>query len=377
MVGVLVVRQGLKVLHTKQKQRQPNSSTRKPPPPMSTLPINATALDAPKVPERARASVSGTGFSHALRAAQQTGDGIKRVQIEPGDTLRGLVRAHTPGPLNEQQLSQRVALVAQANGLSDPNKIIAGEFLRMPSAETPSAPLTQRSSSHHRVLSQTLDRAVAKGYIAPRDKPLVEQRIVAMGKRHGFSPDDFARVALMESDGLNPKATNGRCHGIIQFCEGVARGADSVGLRGRAHEIAQMSVPQQLKLVDRYLEDVRVGRPPSTSTDPRPPHRVALDDLYLAVLTPSARREKRTDAPLSIAGEQARALYVDSDRDKAITRESLIQGLQRHASRVLNQHQAQSGKPVVNERQQLAARNSYVDVAMLDNTAAKSGQRKP
>ena len=344
---------------------------------MSTLPITAANLDAPKVPERVRAAPGGSGFSHALQAVQKKGDGGQRVQIEPGDTLRGLVRAHTPGSLNERQLNQRVALVAQTNGLSDPNKIIAGQFLRMPGAEVSNAAVTPRSNSHHKVLNQTLDRAVAKGYIAPRDKPLVEQRIVAMGKRHGFSPDDFARVALMESDGLNPKATNGRCHGIIQFCEGVARGADSVGLRGRAHEIAQMSVPQQLKLVDRYLDDVRVGRPPSASTDPRPPHRVALDDLYLAVLTPSARREKRTDVPLNIAGEQARALYVDSDREKSITRESLTQGLQRHASRVLNQHQAQSGKAVVNERQQLAARNSYVDVAMLDITAAKTGQRTP
>lgn len=333
---------------------------------MSNLPITA-ALDTVKLPERARATVGGAGFSQAL----------KRVQIETGDTLRGLVRAHTPGPLNEQQLSQRVAWVAQANGLSDPNKIIAGQFLRMPTSELSVATAATRSSSNHRVLNQTLDRAVAKGYIAPREKPLVEQRIVAMGKRHGFSPDDFARVALMESDGLNPKASNGRCHGIIQFCEGMARGADSVGLRGRAHEIAQMSVPQQLKLVDRYLEDVGVSRPPSASTEPRPPHRVALDDLYLAVLTPSARREKRTDVPLNIVGDQARALYVDANRDNAITRDSLNQGLNRHANRVLSQHQAQSGKPVANERQQLAARDSYVNVAMLDSTAAKAGLPNP
>lgn len=344
---------------------------------MSTLNISHTALGAPKLTERSRATAGVPGFSQALKHAQPSSEPGPRVLIERGDTLRAMVRAHTPGPLTEQQLNQRVAAVAQANGLSDPNKIRAGEYLRMVATDTPSTPAAPRSASTHRVLNQTLDRAVAKGFIQAKEKPLVEQRIVAMGKRHGFSPDDFARVALMESDGLNPKASNGRCHGIIQFCEGVSRGADSVGLRGRAHEIAQMSVPQQLKLVDRYLEDVGVGRPPSASSDPRPPHRVALDDLYLAVLTPSARREKRPDVPLNIAGEQARALYVDANRDKAITRESLTQGLQRHASRVLNQHQAQSGKAVVNERQQLAARNSYVDVAMLDSAAAKTGQRKP
>jgi hypothetical protein len=104
---------------------------------------------------------------------------------------------------------------------------------------------------------------------------------------------------------------------------------------------------------------------------------VALDDLYLAVLTPSARREKRTDVPLNIVGDQARALYVDANRDNAITRDSLNQGLNRHANRVLSQHQAQSGKPVANERQQLAARDSYVNVAMLDSTAAKAGLPNP
>lgn len=353
---------------------------------MTTPHISSThaALATTQVPERERRTTGAPGFSQALKAAQPSPDAGGRVLIERGDTLRALVRAHTPGPMSEQQLRQRVDAVAQANGLSDPNKIMAGAYLRLPAASsstsisTPSVnPTRQRPASHHPLLTKTLDRAVDKGYISARDKPQVEQGILAMGKRHGFSPDDFARVALMESDGLNPRASNGRCHGIIQFCEGMAKGADSVGLRGRAHEIAQMSVPQQLKLVDRYLSDVGVGRPTSAAGDPRPPHRVALDDLYLAVLTPSARREKRANVALNIAGEQARALYVNSDRDTAITRQSLVQGLQRHASRVLNQHQAQSGNPVANERQQLAARNSYVDVAALDSTAANARLRKP
>lgn len=343
---------------------------------------NQAALAITQVPERERRASGAPGFSQALKAAQPSLEAGSRVLIERGDTLRALVRAHTPGAMSEQQLKQRVDAVAQANGLSDPNKIMAGEYLRLPATSTsiatpPVNPTRQRPASHHPLLTKTLDRAVDKGYISARDKPQVEQGILAMGKRHGFSPDDFARVALMESDGLNPKASNGRCHGIIQFCEGMAKGADSVGLRGRAHEIAQMSVPQQLKLVDRYLTDVGVGRPPSATGDPRPRHRVALDDLYLAVLTPSARREKRANVPLDIAGEQASALYVNSNRDNAITRQSLIQGLQRHASRVLNQHQAQSGNPVANERQQLAASNSYVDVAMLDSTAANARLRKP
>lgn len=349
-----------------------------------STPTTATGL--PQATERANAPAASPGFSQALKEAQQAPEAGKRILVERGDTLRALVRAHAPGPLNEQQLRQGVAAVARANGLSDPNLILAGQHLRMPNLLTPTPLLTTtittnsalpRSSQANPLLAKTLDRAVDKGYIRPQEKALVEQGILSLGQRHGFKPDDFARVALMESDGLNPKASNGRCHGIIQFCEGMARGADSVGLRGRAHEIAQMSVPQQLKLVDLYLTDVGVRRPSSTAHPNQAPQAVALDDLYLAVLTPSARSEPSANVALNIAGDQARALYVNSDRDQAITRQSLTQGLQRHASRVLNQHQSQSGNAVANERQLLAARNSYVDVAVLSGSAAKTRLTQP
>jgi len=58
---------------------------------------------------------------------------------------------------------------------------------------------------------------------------------------------------------------------------------------------------------------------------------VKLDDLYLSVLMPSARREKQAHVPLDIAGQQATKLYVGGNRAGVITRQSIVQGLVQHA----------------------------------------------
>lgn len=329
----------------------------------------------------ARVSVKSAGFFDAMQVASQSLMG-RRVLIQPGDTLRALVRTQVGEALSEQRLTALVNQVAQANGLSNPNRIVAGKTLDLSMVNAGSATAAKAAQPRplsHPVLSRTLDRAVDKGFIQVQERQAVERRIVGMGKQYGFLPDDFARMALMESDGLNPKATNGRCHGIIQFCEGHARGADSVGLRGRAHEIAKMSVSQQLNLVERYFDDVGLKSDTSPSTNPRAPHRLGLDDLYLSVLTPSARQEARPQATLNIAGDQARALYVGADRDQGITRQSLTRGLQQHAHRVLSQHEAQqqAGNAAATQRQQVAARNSYVEVAVLSPAAAKLGPSRP
>jgi hypothetical protein len=71
-------------------------------------------------------------------------------------------------------------------------------------------------------------------------------------------------------------------------------------------------------------------------------------------------------------------LYVGADRDKGITRQSLTRGLQQHAQRVLSQHEKTlAGNPAATQRQQVAARNSYVEVAVLDASAAKLGPSRP
>lgn len=334
----------------------------------SSAPIKATA---PKT------AMKGAGFSDALQAASRT-QSQPHVVIQKGDTLISLIREQAGPNISQQRVMDLVRQVANDNGLHNPNRILAGSTLDLSSVQLggKSTAATSRVLANP-VLSETLNRAVDKGFVKAHERHSVEQRIESMGKRYGFAPDDFARMVLMESDGLNPKASNGRCHGIIQFCEGAARGADSVGLRGRAHEIARMSVPQQLNLVERYFNDVGLKPMDAQAASQKSPG-LGLDDLYLSVLTPSARQEPRPHVPLNIAGDQARALYVGADRDKGITRQSLTQGLHQHAQRVLSNHeQANAGNAAATQRQHLAARNSYVDVAVLSGSAAKTRLSRP
>jgi hypothetical protein len=180
-------------------------------------------------------------------------------------------------------------------------------------------------------MTQTLDRAVGLGYIPQRDRQSVGERIETLASKHGFLPDDFAKTVLMESDGLNPRASNGNCHGIIQFCSGPDRGAASAGYGQRPREILNLSVLQQLDLVDRYFDDTRLkdfrGRD----------GRVRLDDLYLTILTPAARQERQPNAPLPIAGAQALDLHVRRERDGPITRSSILAGLNVNARSRLGQ----------------------------------------
>ena len=269
-----------------------------------------------------------------------------QVTVRRGDTLIGLVKAHYKGQgvtLDERQAFLAALRVASANGIADAGQIQPGQTVRMESpavlAEgmgaarrgamaSPSTAdvLAQRVQSP--VFERTLARAVERGFVPPHEQDAVRQRVARLGQDYGFTPDDFARVALIESDGLNPAASNGRCHGIIQFCGGPGRGAASVGYLANPQEIARSSVLQQLDLVDRYFQDVGLPRG----------GKLALDDLYLAVLSPAARVQRASDVPLPIAGVQARALYEGGQREGVITRRSLTQGLVRHAQERLSEN---------------------------------------
>jgi hypothetical protein len=179
----------------------------------------------------------------------------------------------------------------------------------------------------HPVLQQTLDRAVAKGFIPAAEKTAVYDKILQMADNHRFAPDDFARMTLMESDGMNPRASNQRCHGIIQFCDGPARGAASAGYGANPRAILDLSVHKQLSLVDKYFDDVGLK-----SQGP-----AGLEDLYLSVLNPASRAQSQANAPLNIGGQQARALHVGSDTSAPITRQSIRQGLLQNAATRLGQ----------------------------------------
>ncbi len=282
------------------------------------------------------------------------------VTVRRGDTLVGLVKAHykNQGVSVDDRQAFRMALkLARGNGIADAARIMPGQMVRMdslpaanelgegenlaaamapPPAGNPAASVTSprlatptasqvlaSRQAADPVFERTLSRAVERGFIPAADVDQVREKVGRMAREYGFDPDDFARVVLIESDGMNPSATNGRCHGIIQFCGGPGRGAASVGFANNVQDIGKMSVVQQLDLVDRYFQDVGM---------PRSGTRVmSLDDLYLSVLTPAARSLRAADAPLPIAGTQARVLYEGGQQGAAITRRSITQGLLRYA----------------------------------------------
>ncbi len=283
------------------------------------------------------------------------------VAVQRGDTLIGLVKAHhrqAGQPVSDSQAFRQAQQVARDNGIANPNLILPGQRVHFSSLGLPALarsapgealvalPTSQAwaasrqagaarsggpeaaadapvvSGGAHPVLDRTLDRAVQKGFVPPHEVEAVRQRIGRLAQEHGFAPDDFALLTLMESDGMNPQASNGRCHGIIQFCDGDNRGAASVGYAQAPRAILGLGVLQQLDLVDRYFKETGLKQfGPNTS----------VDDLYLTVLTPAARSERRRDVPLSIPGQQAAYLSVDRQRGNPITRDSLVAGLHHNA----------------------------------------------
>lgn len=316
------------------------------------------------------------GFSRALMGAQLQGrvgvstplrSDTPMAVVRSGDTMTGIVKNFLNAQgvtASENDASRLVQDLARANGINNANRIFPGQYLqlgplqqfaqasreqRVPDGSlaqvsTPTVPGASEATSQaianatvpptqlflkHRadaqanpVLARTLDRAVSKGFIPASERQAVEDKILQMSRDYKFAPDDFARVTLMESDGMNPKASNNRCHGIIQFCDGPDRGAASVGYATNPKAILQQSVLQQLDMVAKYFDDTGLK-----NFGP-----AGLDDLYLTVLTPAARQETRRDVGLNIAGAQAPHLYANRDTRTTITRTSLLQGLHQNAA---------------------------------------------
>ena len=328
-----------------------------------------------------------------------------KVQAQEGDTLIGLVKAHyrqNQQPITEHQAMRLAHQVAARNQIDNPNLILTGQkidfsSLLIPALARGEAPgpldLNARSAqsvaqlassstlttnalanrpiawaSHpapngqHPVLDKTLERAIAKGFVTASDAPAVKDKILALADRYNFQPDDFARLSLMESGGMNPQASNGNCHGIIQFCDGPNRGAASVGFKDNPRAILGMGLLQQLDLVDRYFSQagLRVKGPP-----------VGLDDLYLTVLTPAARQETRPDAPLSIAGPQARYLHVGQDTRAPITRNSILAGLHTLTNALLPQAPRDALAPVLGAVGKGGVARLYDEVANTLPTALR------
>ena len=313
----------------------------------------ARALDSATQQVRAGVSASGALAPESAVASWST-------RVRAGQTLSGIVREQMAArgvQISASDAARLAQTVARSNNLSNADVIHPGQFLNLEglnlslnqalaskqsitaaaqwaqskaaaqnkttvTASTQVQMLARTDKTSNPVLDKTLDRAVEKGFISNEERASVYNKIVQLSVKHRFSPDDFARLTLMESDGMNPKATNSRCHGIIQFCDGPDRGAATAGFASNPKAILGHSVLQQLDMVDKYFEE----------TGLRNYGPAGLDDLYLTVLTPAARNETRPNAALNIPGPQAAYLHVNRDTTAPITRNSILAGLHFNAN---------------------------------------------
>ena len=226
--------------------------------------------------------------------------------IRPGQTIS---LAGIKGTLSQQEMNARnLDMLRRSDSIGLRNQASA-------------PPLATASKPANPLLEKMLDRAVSLQYVDASQKDAVRKKIIEMGDEYKFKPDDLATVMLMESDGMNPQASNGRCYGVIQFCEGSNKGAASVGYADNPKAILKLGVLDQLELVKKYFDETGLKKmSPAT-----------LDDLYLTVLKPASRKERDPNAKLEIPGNQAALLYPSGDRSQPITRASLLAGLQLNA----------------------------------------------
>jgi hypothetical protein len=272
---------------------------------------------------QALAADSGIKNPNAIFPGQRIQLQNMLAQWQAGQTQPNNVASATSPTIGSQSTSNTTPPAntsAQANPTSIPTVVVVANPKASAVSGLPRGNFINAVA--HPVLSQTLDRAVNRGFIPKVEKQDVYNKILQVANKHNFSPDDFARLTLMESDGMNPQASNTRCHGIIQFCDGPARGAAEVGFGKAPKQILGLSVYQQLHLVDTYFDKVGLKKEGP----------VPLDELYLAVLQPAARGEKRPEEPLGIPGKQAKYLYEGRDPQAPMTRTSITQGLMQNAS---------------------------------------------
>ena len=367
--------------------------------PSSNPQVNTTdASGMPKLPRSQLAYArTAPAFTRALASVNQSGAlapegsvAVWSTSVRAGQTLTGIVREQMAArgvSISNNEAMRLAQTVARSNNIVNANMIHPGQKLNLDSlnfslqqaqavqqaiaankaaaaaalvapAVTPAANvntlntntamgnaalagtaqvqlLARSDRSGNVVLEKTIDRAIEKGFIPAQDKQAVMNKIVQLSQEHRFAPDDFARLTLMESDGMNPKASNNRCHGIIQFCDGPDRGAASAGFGANPKAILNHSVLQQLDMVGKYFEDTGLK-----NYGP-----VGLDDLYLTVLTPAARSETRPNAALNIPGQQAAYLHVNRDTRAPITRNSILAGLHQNANERLSKEVVAQQQP--------------------------------
>ena len=270
--------------------------------------------------------------------------------VRPGDNMFSIARRVLEGQgadASDQATTRVATQLALGNRLVNPDMIFPGQIInlgalgngdrvashvRVDTLASPAPPVANKAVATlqiqsapktlaNPIMEKMLDRAVSLQYIGASERDAVRSKMISISSEYQSKADDLATVMLMESDGMNPKANNGHCYGVIQFCDGPNRGAASVGYASNPKDILKLGVMDQLDLVKKYFDETGLKKmAPAT-----------LEDLYLTVLRPASRAERDPSANLQIPGSQAAALYPGNDRNLPITRKSLLAGLQQNA----------------------------------------------
>ena len=270
--------------------------------------------------------------------------------VRPGDNMFSIARRVLEGQgadASDQATTRVATQLALGNRLVNPDMIFPGQIInlgalgngdrvashvRVDTLASPAPPVANKAVATlqiqsapktlaNPIMEKMLDRAVSLQYIGASERDAVRSKMISISSEYQSKADDLATVMLMESDGMNPKANNGHCYGVIQFCDGPNRGAASVGYASNPKDILKLGVMDQLDLVKKYFDETGLKKmAPAT-----------LEDLYLTVLRPASRAERDPRANLQIPGNQAAVLYPGNDRNLPITRQSLLAGLQQNA----------------------------------------------
>jgi soluble lytic murein transglycosylase-like protein len=114
--------------------------------------------------------------------------------VRPGDTLSGLAA----------RLGTTVRALADANGIDDPNRILAGQRLRVPAGE---------AAGGRR----------ARPPARPQDRPAAGRLIAEVARAHGFHPAFVQAVAWQESGWQMRRRSATGAVGIMQVMPGTGR----------------------------------------------------------------------------------------------------------------------------------------------------------
>ena len=209
-------------------------------------------------------------------------------------------------------------------------------------------------------IQKVVDRAISKGWAPASDRTAILTRINQLSQKYGFTPDDFGIAACTESYGLNPQADNGQgCVGIIQFCPNPRTpGVKTIGKKNyRLQQVKKFSLLKQLDLSDSYYDGIISKSARSNMPGVR---------LYFYILLPVIahnfeRYDPNQDLKTLLRNDprygqrvarllngQAARFYVGQVQNANITINSVKQGLEIFAEKLLGEPVSFNGQPSIN-----------------------------